>query len=505
MAWQDFKVVGGFNSERTPQFDAQDTVNWHVLLDETGKKPVALQGTPGLRAEITLQAGTDAIRYMNVFNGVMYALAGANFYSISDLLVPTLIGEINTNSGAVFMALNNAGQIILIDGVDGWILDQGTGDFLQITSADFPSKPIGVVYQDDYFLVPDGETNRWFLSAPNDGFSWDPIDAANIRKYPGYITGVGVLGARVYFFKVDSTEVWFNQGLSDFPFRRDNNLVFNTGCTAIGSICSAPSSASAGGTAEGYLYWLSNDSTGESNVMMTRGGTPTVVSTQAINNLINNFVNPNDVQAYCYKEAGHQFYVMNFTTDDYTLVFDQTIAEAVGIEQAWFRMATQPRKFKTGQTYSAKTRHWANCHTFYNDVHYVGDYRKSVIYSMSLNYGDNNGEPIRRERIFRHMIQPTYQLQQIDGLQIDFRQGVGTSTNKATIAPQAYLAMSKNGGISFIDERPAPLGRIGEYSRRTRWRMLGLHRDFVGKIAIYSDVAPIYMLGGAIDVKNLRT
>lgn len=495
MAWQDFKVVGPFNRERTPQFDAQDTVNWYVLLDETGKKPVALQGTPGLKQELVLQSGTDPVRWMGVFNGVWYALAGENFYSISSLFVPTIIGAINTNVGTVFATINNAGQIILIDGVDGWIYDTIGGGFTQITSPDFPGQPLGVVYVDDYFLIPSGETNIWYLSGPNDGNAWDVLDTATVRKYPGFLTGVGVVGTRTYFFKVDSTEVWFNQGLADFPFRRDNNLIFNTGCTAPGSIYSM----------EGYLYWLSNNASGESTVCMTQGGPPNIISTQAVNNVINNFANPNDVQAYIYKEAGHQFYVMSWTQDNETLVFDQTIAEVAGIQNAWFRMATQPYRAKEDQPYSAKTRHWSSCHIFYNDRHYVGDYRKPVIYSMSLGYGDNAGEPIRRERVCRHQIQPTYQYQQVDALRVDFRQGIGTSTNPSTIAPQAYLSFSPNDGISFVDELPAPLGRIGELTRRTEWRMLGIHEDFLCKIAIYSDVSPIFMLGGAIDVKNLRT
>ncbi len=495
MAWQDFKVVGAFNKERTGQLDAQDTVNWYILLDETGKKPTALQGTPGLKQEIVIEEGSAEVRYMGVFNGVWYALIGENFYSISSLLIPTFIASINTNIGTVFMALNNGGQIILVDGVDGWIYDIASGDFTEITDDDFPSQPLGVVYVDDYFLIPDGETNIWYLSAPNDGFSWDVLDTATVRKYPGYVTGVGVVGTRVFFFKVDSTEPWFNQGTADFPFRRDNNLIFNTGCTAPGSIYQM----------EGYLYWLSTSGSGESTVCMTKGGAPNIISTQAVNNMINNFTHPNDVQAYVYKMAGHQFYVMNWTTDDKTLVFDQTIAEVAGIQQAWFRMEMQPKRFKEGQPYSAKTRHWGSCHVFYNDVHYIGDYRKPVIYSMSLDYASNADEPIRRERVFRHLTQPTYQYQQVDAFRVDFRQGVGTSTNVATIAPQAYLSLSPNDGLSFVDEMPAPLGRIGEFKRRTEWRMLGICEDFVGKIAVYSDVSPIFMLGGAIDVKNLRT
>lgn len=495
MAWQDFKIVGPFNKERTAQLDAQDTVNWYIILDETGKKPVALQGTPGLKQEIVLQSGTDPVRFMDVFNGVFYALAGTNFYSISSSLTPTLLGAISTSTGTVFATLNNAGQIIIVDGVNGWIYDTIGGSFTQITNPDFPSKPLGVVYVDDYFLIPDGETNIWYLSAPNDGFSWDVADTATVRKYPGFLTSVAVVGSRVYFYKIDSTELWMNLGLSDFPFRRDNNLVFNTGCIAVGSIYQM----------EGYLYWLSNNVSGESNVYMTQGGAPQVISTQAVNNLINNFEDPTDVQAYVYKEAGHQFYVMSWTTDDITLVFDQTIADAAGIQNAWFRMEMNPKKFQSGQPYSAKTRHWSSCHTFYNDVHYVGDYRKPVIYSMSLEYGDNAGEPIRRTRVFRHNIQSTYQYQQVDAMRADFRQGVGTSSGKSTIAPQAYLALSENGGLSFTNEVSEPLGRIGEFNTRTQWRLLGIHEDFVGKVSIYSDVSPIFCLGGAIDVKLLKT
>jgi hypothetical protein len=442
-----------------------------------------------------VEDGNAPVRYMGVFNSKWYAVVGENVYLISSLLAPTLLGSINTDIGPVFMTVNNAGQVILVDGVDGWIYDPGTGDFLEITTSDFPGKPLGVVYQDDYFLIPDGETNIWYLSGPNDGFSWDVLDTATIRKYTGYVTGIGVVGSRVYFFKEDSTEVWFNQGLADFPFRRDNNLIFNTGCTAPGSIYQL----------EGYLYWLSNASSGESTVMMTKGGQANIISTQAINTLINGFTNPDDVQAYAYKDSGHQYYVMSWTEDDVTLVFDQTMAEAAGIEYAWFRMATQPKREQEDQPYSAKTRHWSSCHVHYNGVNYVGDYRKPVIYSMSLNYPDNAGEPIRRERIFRHSIQPAYQYQQIDWFQVDFRQGVGANSSlPSLVAPQAYLSLSKNGGISFVNEQPAPLGRVGEYTRRTIWRMLGIHRDFVGKIAVYSDVAPIYMLGGAIDIKNLR-
>ncbi len=495
MAWADLKVVGPFNKERTAQFDAQDTVNWSILLDETGKKPVALQGTPGLKLEKTVQSGTAPVRFLDVFNDVMYALVGNNFYSYDTSLNQTPLGTINTTTGTVFITLNNAGQIIIVDGVDGWIYDTIGGGFTQISDPDFPAKPLGVVYADDYFLIPDGETNIWYLSGPNDGFTWDALDTTTVRKYPGFLTGVGVVGSRVFFFKVTSTEPWLNLGQADFPFRRDNNLIFNTGCTAPGSIYQM----------EGYLYWLSHNVSGQSTVMMTQGGTPNIISTQAISNLINNFANPNDVQSYVYKDSGHQFYVMSWTQDDKTLVFDQTMAEVAGIENAWFRMEMQPRIFKSGKPNSAKTRHWSSCHTFFNGTHYVGDYRKPVLYSMSLDYGDNDGEPIRRERIFRHNIQPSYQYQQVDAVRVDFRQGVGTSTNASTIAPQAYLSLSNNGGLSFVNEVPAPLGRIGQYNARSQWYLLGIHEDFVGKIAVYSDVSPIFMLGGAADIKLLKT
>jgi hypothetical protein len=125
---------------------------------------------------------------------------------------------------------------------------------------------------------------------------------------------------------------------------------------------------------------------------------------------------------------------------------------------------------------------------------------------MSLSYGDNAGEPIKRERVFRHLALPTYKQIQINALELDFQSGIGdgqASYTSPDFTPQAYLSISRNGGKSYGPERPAPLGRQGKYKQRTIWRLLGAHRDFQAKVQIFSDVKPIYLLGGAIDIEGL--
>lgn len=482
----DFPVVGPFDRQRTESFNAEDTLNWYVIQDNRGKKPEALAATPGLKFEYLLPATSLPVRRLIAYQNKLYAIAGNIVF-----LGAAQIGTINTVSGFVDFAINNAGQIFIVDGLNGYILDTTLDTVTQITDPDFPLSPVSCAYLESFFIVASGGTTLFYISAPNNGFQWDFKDFESVNTYGGNIVGVGVVNKRLFFFKESSTEVWYLSGDLDFPFRRDNNLILNDGCISAASIHEE----------DGTIFWLANDFSGVGSVLASDSVNVRRVSWDSIDTLIRSFTNPEDIQSYIYKDDGHLFYVMSWTEDDYTLVYD-------GTTDYWHRMEMQPRKYNAAAPLASKVRHISSCHAFYNKKHYVGDYRENKVLSMSLEYGDNDGEPIRRERIFRHFSTPSYNRLQISSLQIDFRSGIGegeVSMTNPDWEPQAYLSWSKDGGRSFGNERGAPLGRQGEWRQRTIWRLLGTHRDFVGKVSIYSDVKPIYMLGGAIDFKELKS
>jgi hypothetical protein len=491
--WASFDAVGGFNKDRIPDFDPQDSLNWFVISNSQGKEKLALCGTPGIHLADTTQ-DTFNIRAQFTYQDKMYVCAGNKVYKYTDTgtLSKAAIGELATFNGYVSIASNTAGQLIFVDGLDGYIYDTVTSSFSQITSPYFPVKPLNVVFLDSYFVIPWGDSTQFSISSPNDGLTWDAFDTAPIQAYSGNLVGVGVVNRRLFFFKTDSTEVWYNTGAADFPFRRDNNLIFNFGCISTSSIQSE----------HGYLFWLARDKDGIGSVMMTNGDQPTIISTEAVENQIRKFTAPADLRSFVYKDDSHIFYMMNWTTDDFTFGFDVVTSAQIGKEYAWHRRGIIPHKAITGQPNSAKTRNIANSHAFLNGKHYVGSYKEAKIYEQSLEFGDNYGEPILRERTFRHISQDNYRLQQLDGVQIDITNSPATVGDYPD--PAILLSVSRDGGTIFGNFRPAHMKKLGVYSVRTIWRLLGTSRDFVLKVRTSTTAKSIYMLGGAIDLKVLN-
>ncbi|CAB4202098.1 Bacteriophage P22, Gp10, DNA-stabilising [uncultured Caudovirales phage] len=482
----DFPVVGPFDRQRTTSFNAEDTINWYVIQDRRGKKEEALAGTPGLQLEYQFAATSLPVRTMITFRNKLFAIAGNIVFRGQ-----VQIGTIGTVSGFVDFSINNANQIFIVDGSFGYILDPVLETVTQITDPAFPAFPASCSFLEGFFIVANAQSIEFYISAPNNGLKWDFKDVAAVNTYGGNIVAVGVVNKRLFFFKETSTEVWYLSGDIDFPFRRDNNLIIPDGIISAGCVKEQ----------DGTIFWISKDNAGVGSVLASDGVNVKRVSTDAIDILLRSFENIQDVQTYIYKDDGHMFYVASWTTADCTLVYDST-------SDYWHRMEMLPKKFNPLNPLLSKIRHISSCHQFHNNQHYVGDFRTSKVYTMSLNYGDNAGEPIRRIRILRHFNSPTYNRIQIDSIQVDFQSGIGDGNVSVTDPdwlPQAYLSWSKDGGRSFGNERKAPLGRQGNYQQRTIWRLIGTHRDFVAKLAIYSDVKPIFMLGGAIDFEDLET
>ena len=122
--YSDFPVVGPYDTERTVDFNAEDTVNWYVLNNQRGKKPQALAGTPGLKAEFTVDISTRAVRQLIAYQDYLFIITGETVTYINQFNpTPVFLGNLVTLTGYVDFAINNAGQILLVDGVTGYIID----------------------------------------------------------------------------------------------------------------------------------------------------------------------------------------------------------------------------------------------------------------------------------------------------------------------------------------------------------------------------------------------
>lgn len=488
MANSNYSIIGGYNKYPNLDFDQEETINLYAITDPEGKKPIALLNTPGLQEEVVVMPGNAPSRALFTFGDNMYGVFGSGVYLFEPSdgpLIPVQLGSLGTDSGYVSIDANNGNQLIFVDGQQGYIYTIG-GTFGPITSTDFPPLPLNVCFFDTYFVIPSADSRSFQLSANNDGTQWNAfLDDAQAQTYPGDMVGVGVTKERLYFFKETSTEIWYNPGAADFPLRKDTNVIFNFGCLATASIVYG----------YGYLFWISRDQSGPASIMMSVEESLQVISNRAIESLMATFTNPSDVNCYIYKYDSHLFYVINWTTDDYTLVYDVTT-------QLWHRMEMESNLPVQGEPFSGKTRHIGSCHAYFNGKHYIGSYKAPILYSMSRDYPDNAGEPIKRQRTGKTFFDPNYRKLQINFFPVDIQPGVGRP-NTIYDNPNIYLSVSKDGGHVFGSQQEAIMGKAGNRQTRAFWRKKGLARNWTPRLTIYASVAPILIMGNSLEYEVL--
>jgi hypothetical protein len=116
----DFGFVGPSYEAPSIYQDAQECINFRPEIDPL-KQPgqrgvVALYPTPGLTSKIVFQ-NQQEVRGMRTVSGgnYMVAVVGPYVYVLTSNLIPTMVGQLNTNSGRVGIT-DNGVNVYIVDG-----------------------------------------------------------------------------------------------------------------------------------------------------------------------------------------------------------------------------------------------------------------------------------------------------------------------------------------------------------------------------------------------------
>ncbi len=453
------KLIGSSNEYIYPLVDSQRTVNMYVHSDKDSLLPV-LVDMPGYQEVVEIAVSAVGRKLYTKFNtNLLYGVIGDRVYVFDAALTPTLLGTIGTITGNVSIAYNNSQEIMFVDGAAGYIYDEGATSFTQIVTPGFPASPEYVVYIDGYFIVNKGGTNEFYVSALNDGTAWDVLRFASITEKPDRVIGLGTVHRQLFVFGDISTEIWYNAGGSDFPFRRQNNLILPYGCAAPASIA----------TGENRLIWLSKNENGVGSVVMTDGTLPISVSTRNVDIQIQLYDDVSDAVGYIYKIDGHIFYELSFTAANHTWCYDIT-------DNSW-----------SEREYIGENRYKVQTHAFYGNKHYVLLYDESNLHELSSAYITHDSEVFRRERSGIRIKDPYNRRLIVNEIGISFLQGVG-ELNTYYDDPKIFLSISEDGGVTFGNQMEGLLGATGERTTRTEWKNLGIFNDLVIKIEFFAPV-----------------
>jgi hypothetical protein len=437
-------ILGQSYVARSPNAAANRCVNLFPEALVEGRDAAWLQRAPGLRLLTTM--GTGPVRGLWVFGGMLYAVSGANLYSVSPTLVVTLIGAVG-GTGRVSMA-DNGTQLFVATNPRSYIFNKDTSVFVEINDPDFPGAGT-VAFLDGYFVFNEPDSQKLWVTSLLDGTAVDPLEFASAEGAPDNIVGVISDHREVWVFGTTTTEVWINSGDVDFPLQRIAGAFNEIGCASAASIAKL----------DNGLFWLGIDARGKGIVYRSNGYTGARVSTHAVEWQIQSYATISDAISYSYQQDGHSFYVLTFPSANKTWVYD--VATRMWHERASGNLA--------------ELRHRSNCGTAFNGQIVVGDYETGALYALDPNVYSDGANVQRWVRSWRALPPGADRLKGTlnHQLWLGCQGGVGTDLIDQGRNPQVMLRWSDDGGHKWSNEHWTSMGGIGETDTRVIWRRLG--------------------------------
>ena len=464
------------------------------IVPEGGKEPAFLQRCPGLKFQQSIGSGPIRGLWSHQTNGDdFYVASGREFYQVDGLTrVARKLGDIS-GTGPVSIA-DNGTQLFIACGERGYIYNESTDVFAQITDPDFPGA-VTVCYLDGYFVFNEPNSQKIWVSQLLDGTSVEPLDFASAEGSPDGVVGIINDHKELWVFGTDTTEVWYDAGGTDFPLAPIQGAFNEIGCLSPWTIQKMDNS----------IFWLGTDPRGDGIVYRADGYKGQRVSTHAVEWQIQQYPDLTSATAYTYQQDGHSFYVLNFPLANTTWVYDAST-------NAWHERA--------GWNNGEYTRQRANNHCNFQNNAIVGDFENGNIYTLDLNVYSDNGQPQRWMRSWRALPTGQNNLNRTaqHHLQLDIEAGVGlngiheSGSAYSAIAgiaiagiavaggsglpavgvdPQVMLRWSDDGGHTWSNEHWVSIGKIGQYGRRAIWRRLGMTEKIRDRVYEVSMTDPV--------------
>lgn len=451
----EVSLAGGNDENITPFIDNQATINMYPVKLPDGK--TGLISYPGTKTlyERASSGQTRQLKHYRKTNTLL-AIYGRNLFSHDDSLVPNQVSdvdEIQTSIGYVGMAENNQGQMIIVDGVDVWLLESNpTFSFASITTGGVDehtfTNPIDVTYLLGRTFIAD--SNKVYGSDIENSAVFKTLNDIALEAQAGNLVGLRALPSvqKIVLFGEESSEPYKFANLAlPFPYIRDNSLL--PGCHALGSIANNNK----------IIAWLSSETSGGYSFYEWKGGNAVKISTPAQSYRLERLTDPKDCRAYFITLNDHLHYVINFLTDKVSLYYDFMMKQWGFLEDI------------------KRNNYPAICHAWFDNRHFIGYEAKEALVQTSSDYTTNDGVPIRCVRRSTPLKLNKGKSFYIENMQIEGLYGfaktspkfVDNKWNYDETQANASLRVSADHGLTYSDRGIKSLGAPGEHERYIIW------------------------------------
>lgn len=448
--------LGNFGKSRN--VTAQQRTNLYAEIQQDGEKGnLTFYPAPGLSTRVNFGAYPSRGIYKK--GDFVYVVNRFTLWRVANDGSMTNIGTLLTSAGRVDIN-DNGTQIIIVDGVNGYIYDTNALTFVQITDVDWPGADT-VTFLNGYFIVTKPNTGQFYISSLYDGLTWNALDFATAESNPDLLVRVMADNGQIILFGPETTEFWSDSGALDFPLARVGAAAIEWGLAARWSLCKFMDS----------LIFLRKNRLGAVQVCTLSGYNAQPVSNPEMDYIFSQYAATENATGFTYMVSGHPFYQINFPTPNESWVFD-------GKSREWHKAE------------SSGGRHRAEIQQNFLGRSYVTDYENGKLYVLDDSVFTDDGQPIAREFISRHQSTGNYSF--LSKLWIEMEAGTGLLTGQGSM-PQLMMQYSKDGGHTWSSELWVDFGDIGEYGVRATFRRLGRARDWLFKFRVTDPVKCVFI------------
>lgn len=399
-------------------------INMYVEAAATSQDGVVLLNRPGLRSEAIV--GDGPIRGLfyqdGTLNDQLFAVSGSSLYGGTALGTVSGTGPVSFAASASELIVASGGDLVRTDGVTA-------------STVAFPDSAAvtATAYLGGYFVALRDGSQRFYWSALRDASSWDALDYASAESSPDPLRDVVVVGDVMWLLGSATVEPWALSGDADLPFSRIEGRNYQRGVKAPGCATQLDNS----------LFWIGDD-----NRVYRSGAVPEGLSDPGIEERI---AGSTHVSVFSYEQTGHKFFCVVLDTE--TLQYDASSKE-------WDEVASY------GQV---RFRPVSACQ--FHGVPRLGDGIDGTVWRLSSDAYDDEGAPlVKLFTAFQPISDGSFTL---DVIHLDADYGSTPTLSGQAADPIVEVRTSRDGGRTWTEWRPAPLGKQGQYRARAVWRRFG--------------------------------
>ncbi len=474
-------ILGGSYEHRFKDWNAQRTINWYPKItdqkaQEKNKTQIALFPRPGLSlyTDLAGEAVRGLYTALTLTQERCFAVVGTTLYEINYDLSSTsrgaLTGMASGSKSKVYMACNGNGELFIQDTLAAYVFNLTTNVLTRVTSEDYPNGTT-LDYADGYFVIS-GKDGRVHFSDLNDGQTWPGFNFFTPTFKPDKVKAVVTFREEIYCFGDETIEVYINDGST--PFVRQSRTSMYFGLTARDSIAVHQSG----------VFFLGKSKTGGSVAyQMGIDYSLTPISTPAITDRLNKYVNE-DAEGYVTtSQDGHIFYHLHLPAMKTTLVYDMTTG-------MWHeRQSLRPSSDDDGSVPQDMYR--GRCFATFKGFNLFGDWWSGKIFKEDNTVSTDGGNVRllkRTSSVFHNELKNI----SVYKLELDVNSGNGKTTGQGSI-PVMMFQCSLDGGNTFEPEEIINLGLLGDYNLPVQINNLGTARNWVISFAISDPLDIIVM------------